>query len=297
MDVSDLRFFGAVARSGSMSRSATELNTVQSNISAHIRKLETEFRTPLFDRMARGVTLTSAGKRLLPYAERLERLLQDAGRAVLDDGIPRGPLELGTLETTAALRLPETMTAFVSAYPAVDLTLRTGTTCELVNNVLHGDVEGAFVCGPVDHAELLCEPVVEEELALLTAPGVSSAEAALRAGAPRIVVLRSGCSYRERLERWLVRQGVGHPKAMEFGTLEAIISCVSAGLGVTMLPRSLVGSVWRDGRVAVHALPPQDAHVTTVFIRRSDLHVSCALATFLSMIRERHQSSLRTAAE
>ena len=62
MDVSDLRMFGVVARLGGMGRAAAALNTVQSNVSAHIRRLEADLGTALFVRVARGVALTAAGE-------------------------------------------------------------------------------------------------------------------------------------------------------------------------------------------------------------------------------------------
>ena len=75
-------------------------------------------------------------------------------------------------------------------------------------------------------------------------------------------------------------------RLLEFGTLEAIVSCVAAGLGVTLLPRSLIGRVWRDGRVAIHDLPERDSLVETLFIRRHDLTVSSALSAFLDHARQ-----------
>ncbi|MBW8269748.1 LysR family transcriptional regulator [Caldovatus aquaticus] len=286
MDASALRIFEAVARLGGMSRAAAELNTVQSNVTARIRQLEARLGVALFERHARGVSLTPAGRRLLPYAARLVRLLEEACRAARDDGTPRGPLRVGALETTAGLRLPPVLAAFAAAHPAVDLSLRTGTTCELVEEVLAGRLEGAFVCGPVDHPDLAKETVFEEELAVLTAPGVASLDALVRRGEVRIVVLRAGCSYRQRLETILARRGVPRPRLLEFGTLEAILGCVAAGLGVTLLPRALIGPVWREeNRVAVHALPPAEARVETVFIRRHDGHLSSALAAFLACAR------------
>src|ERR671928_175025 len=105
MDAADLRIFEAVARLGGMNRAAAELNTVQSNVTTRIRLLEEDLGTPLFERHSRGVTPTPAGRRLLPYAARLRHVLDDARRAVRDDGEPKGPLTIGALEATAALRL------------------------------------------------------------------------------------------------------------------------------------------------------------------------------------------------
>ncbi len=295
MDAADLRIFEAVARLGGMGRAAEALHTVQSNVTAHVRLLEDELGIALFRRHARGVALTTAGRRLLPYASRVARLLEDARRAALDDGSPQGPLLIGALETSTALRLSRPLAAYVAAYPDVDLTLRTGTTCELIAQVLDHALEGAFVCGPVAHSDLHTTPVFTEELALLTAPSIGSLDELTARGEVRIVVLRAGCSYRQRLEELLTRRGVASPRILEFGTVEALFGCVAANLGVTLLPRALVGPVWQEGRVAVHALPPADALVETVFIRRQDTYQSSALAAFLAMLRP--ATGVRMAAE
>jgi DNA-binding transcriptional LysR family regulator len=84
MDASDLRVFEAVARLGGMNRAAAELNTVQSNVTARIQALEAEIGCTLFERHSRGVSLTQAGRRLLPYAGELSRLLDY--RIARDDG-------------------------------------------------------------------------------------------------------------------------------------------------------------------------------------------------------------------
>jgi LysR family transcriptional regulator, cell division regulator len=285
MDTAGLKMFEAVARTGGMNRAAAELHTVQSNVTARIRALEAELGCPLFDRHSRGVSLTAAGHRLLPYARRLAWLLGDAVRAARDDGEPRGPLTIGSLETTAALRLSPLFAGYAAACPEVDLAVRPGTTAELIEAVLERRLEGAFVCGPVTHQSLIGQVMFEEELAILAAPGLASIEAAIQGGIARIVVLRAGCSYRQRLELLLARRGIAVPRLMEFGTLEAIFGCVSAGLGITLLPRALVGPVWRAGRVSLHRLPPEDAIVTTVFIHRREAHLSSALRAFLEHVR------------
>jgi DNA-binding transcriptional LysR family regulator len=286
MDAADLRLFEAVARLGVMGRAAVELNTVQSNVTARIRALEDSLGCRLFDRHASGVSLTDSGRRLLPYAQRIPRLLADAALAARDDGRPRGRLAIGALETTTALRLAPLLADFARACPEVDLVLRPGTTCELVAAVRQGAVDGAFVCGPVVDPELDARPMFREDLAILAAPGTASLPGLIAAGDLRIVVLHAGCSYRQRLEMVLARRGVPAPRLMEFGTLEAIFACVAAGLGITLLPRALVGGVCASGRVAVLALPPAEAAVETVFLRRQDGFASSALAAFLAHARQ-----------
>jgi len=285
MDAADLKVFEAVARLGGMNRAAVELSTVQSNVTARIQALEADIGSILLERHSRGVSLTQAGQRLLPYADKVARLLDDARRAARDDGAPRGVLTIGSLETTAALRLTPLLTRYATDNPAVDLILRTGTTSELVGDVLEQRVDGAFVCGPVAHPDLEEQVMFREELVVLASPDVASLSAALTTGEVRLVVLRAGCSYRQMLQTLLARRGIVVQRLFEFGTLEAIFCCISAGLGITMLPRALVGAVCDAGRVSMHALPPEDAMVDTVFIRRRDRFTSSALQAFLTCVR------------
>jgi LysR family transcriptional regulator, cell division regulator len=285
MDAADLRVFQSVASTGSMSKAALELNTVQSNVTARIKSLEDEVGFALFERTHRGVTLTAAGQRLLPFAARAARLLDDARRAVADEGTPSGSLTIGSLDTTAALHLSPALAAYVAAYPAVDLSLRTGTTRELIEQVLGRQLDGAYVCGPVHHPDLLADPFVREELVILTAPSITSFEALSGKPDLKIVVLKAGCFYRLQLEAMLARRGIVGTRLLEFGTIEAIIACVSAGVGVTLLPRALLGSVWERGRLRVHPLPNDEGQVETVFIRHREAYASGALRAFMEMAR------------
>jgi LysR family transcriptional regulator, cell division regulator len=257
MDARDLTTFEAVARLGGMGRAARELNTVQSNVTQRVRRLEEALGVSLFERSRSGARLTQAGERLMPYAARVGALLAEAGRAARDDGIPLGTLTIGSLETTAALRLSPLLASYVTNHPGVDLVLRTGTTAELIERVLDRELEGAFVCGPVTHPQLIATPVFNEELALLSAPSERSVASLLSRPDLRLVILRAGCSYRQRLEEVLARRGI-----------------------VALLPRALIGPAWRGGRIMAHRLPVAESRVQTVFVRRHDMSCSSALTAF-----------------
>src|ERR1700736_4599178 len=177
--MTDLLTFSTVARLGGITRAADELNTVQSNVTQRVKALEAEVGTALFERHSRGMTLTGAGRRLLPYAQRMAALSREAILAARDDGEPKGPLSIGSMETTAAVRLPSLLAEFHRRYPAVRLSLRTAPTADLVA----GALDGAFVAGPIDHAELSSTLAFREELVLVTARQWTSL-AGLRAGTP-----------------------------------------------------------------------------------------------------------------
>ncbi|QPC44543.1 LysR family transcriptional regulator [Kaustia mangrovi] len=285
MDVGELRVFEAVARLGSMNRAAQELHTVQSNVTARIRSLEDELGVGLFVRHARGVSITPAGQRLLPFAGRLAKLLADARSATRDDGRPGGVLLLGSLETTAGLRLSPVLTDFARTYPEVRLVLKTGTTRSLLDDVVECRLDAALVAGPVAHPELHCDPVFEEDLVLATCRTIRTLDDLRAVEDLRTIVFQAGCSYRQRLEAFLAELGLVTAEPLEFGSLEAITSCVAAGIGVTLLPKGLVAKAWQDGLIAVHELPDGMARAETLFVRREDAYLTSAATAFLDMIR------------
>lgn len=288
LDAGDLAVFAAVARAGGITRAARTLHTVQSNVTQRIRLLETELGVPLFHRHSRGVTLTSAGSQLLPYAERIGRLIDEAKRAATDGPVPRGQITIGALETATAVRLPPILSVYAAACPEVDIQIHTGTAAELTDAALARRLEAAFVAGPADHPDLVVLPLLQEELVMVTAPWVTSLDTltASPGGPAKIVVFRPGCSYRARLEAFLTARGAVNIRRLEFGTLDGIIGCVGAGIGMTMLPRVVVARAHAEGRVAVHTLPAGDARVATVLIHRRDAFVSTALARFIEIARE-----------
>ncbi|MGO4303280.1 MULTISPECIES: LysR family transcriptional regulator [unclassified Cupriavidus] len=295
MDVADLRFFEAVARHGSMNRAATALHTVQSNVTARIRALEREVGVALFQRHVRGVSLTPAGQRMLPYAARIAKLVSDARQAAMDDGPPSGSLVLGTLETTAALRLSPMLSNFARRYPQVRLSLTTGTTCSLAADVVECRLDAAFIAGPVDHPDLCSEAIYQEELVLVTPRTIASLDALPSVQDLRVIVFRLGCSYRQRLEVLLAEMGILVSTPLEFGSLDAIIACVAGGIGITLLPRGVVAAAAQQGLVSLHELSPDKAHVETLLVRRRDAYVSTAMTAFVNAARSQFSTLMAAA--
>jgi LysR family transcriptional regulator, cell division regulator len=289
MELSDIQTFAAVARTGGITRAAEELNTVQSNVTQRVKALEAEIGTPLFERHSRGMTLTSAGKRLLPYAQRMSALAREAVLAACDDGEPKGPLAIGSMETTAAVRLPRLLADFHRRFPAVRLSLRTAPTADLVACVLEGALDGAFVAGPIVHADLTTTSAFREELVLVSARRWATL-AELRAGTPEsgptALTFRTGCTYRQRLEQIFVEFGWPSAARFDLGTLDGMIGCVAADMGVTLLPRAVVERSAINGSVSIHALSHSHAQVETLFIQRRAGHQTSALNGFAACLKQ-----------
>jgi DNA-binding transcriptional LysR family regulator len=289
LDAKDLKVFEAVARCEGMNRAAIELNTVQSNVTARIRLLETELGVALFERRPSGMKLTPAGARLLPYAFEVRAAIANAKRAVTDVGTPSGPLLVGSRKSTSALHLTEVLISYATAFPDVEIKVRTETSPLLTGLVLERKIEGAFVCGPVEHHDLVKEVIFDDELVILTAPEITDLKS-LSLENTKMIVLGQGSLYQKQLEEILVRQGFTTKRVMELGTVTNIVGCVSAGVGVSLLPKGIANSISNKGAVHIHKVTDEDCRVQTLFIRRRDGFVSSALSAFLNAARVYAQS-------
>lgn len=281
MEVSDLKIFLAVAQQGSISRAAEELHYVQSNVTARIKQLEERLGTILFHRKSRGVEMTSSGQLLLGYAQRIIRLTKEAEDVISDQSEPKGRLLIGSMETTAAVRLPPLLARYHRSYPQVELNLVTGSSAELVKRLLDYQIDGALVAGEISQEVLLVEKAYEEEMVLVAPPDID--DPGQLAGF-KILVLRTDCACRAQLEKWLQTTGRLSYQIIEIGSIDGIIGCVAAGMGVGFMPRSVVDKAHIRKICSLHFLPDDFGTMTTWFVRRRTDNTNKAMQAFRCMV-------------
>jgi DNA-binding transcriptional LysR family regulator len=268
MDLVSLRIFKEVAEQGGVTRAAARLHRVQSNITTRVKQLEERLGTPLFFRQGRELKLTPEGHVLLIYADRLLRLSLEA-EAALREGTPRGTFRLGTLESTAAARLPPILCTYYRAFPEVQVELVTGTTGALVTKVLNQELEAAFVAEPFVADDLETQPVFSEELVLIAPKDAAAIKAPKDLGHTTVIGFPAGCSYRRRLETWLARGRSTSERFMEVGSYHAIVACVAAGAGIAVVPKSVLAISIAEKAVSQHRLPSSIAVARTHLIWRN----------------------------
>jgi len=279
MELSDLVIFQSVAKHGSVSKAAMELNYVQSNVTARIKQLERELKTPLFYRHNRGMTLNAEGRILLDYSKKVLSLMDEIHKAFQDTESPSGLMEIGIVETV--ISLPRILAAYNRKYPNVELSLKAGVTEQLLQDVLDLKLDGAFVTGPIKHPQIEQVEVFEEKLVLVSKTETLTLED--MAGNP-LLVFNRGCGYRWRLESWLKEEGIVPKQIMAFGTFETIIGSVAAGLGITIVPESTVRHMAAQGAVYCHDIPAKYQWIQTVFIHRKDTYVTHSMKQFIREI-------------
>lgn len=266
MDLSDLRIFRAVVREGGITRAAERLHRVQSNVTTRIRQLEEDLGAPLFIREGKRLHLAPAGQILLGYADRLLTLADEA-RSSVQDPSPRGVFRLGSMESTAAVRLPGPLSEYHRLYPDVILELRTGNPQVLAAAILAGEIDAALVAEPI--AEEPFEKILafEEELVVDSAVDHPSIDEPDRLPLA-MIAFEHGCPHRRRLETWYQRRGGMPERTIELGSYHAMLGCVVVGMGVALLPKSVLTTFPESKRLRVHALPPGENLAETVLIWR-----------------------------
>lgn len=287
MEFKDLEIFQMVAEKGTISEVAKEFNYVQSNITSRIQKLEMELNTPLFNRHRRGMTLTPEGKVLLSYSKKLLLLTEEMKKAVQNKNEPTGKLEIGTVETV--YHLPKILSTYIKKFKNVDLSLFTGVTETLEEEVLNHKLDGAFVTESDFHPDLVSHEVFNEELVLISDMKERKLEDLKD---EPFLCFSEGCGYRARLETWYKDQNIIPRKVMEFGTLETILRSVSMGLGVSFVPMSSVEHMKQSGLIQIHSLPEKYSKVRTVFIRRADTYMTSTIEKFIETIEMSKKTDL-----
>ncbi|MCS7503886.1 LysR family transcriptional regulator NmoR [Pseudomonas aeruginosa] len=241
MDLSSLEIFRAVAHEASVTRAAQQLQRAQSNVTTRIRQLEEDLGVELFLRDGKRMSLTERGSEFLAYAEQLLALADEA-RQSMHPAEPGGRLRLGSMESTAASRLPALLASYHKACPRVALEVSTGTSRALFDGVRARRLDCALVAagpgwaGELDGSGLRGEPLFREELLMILPaehpPVHDVAEVRLRT----LAGFARGCTYRQ-----LAEDSLGTPLAVqEVGSYHAILACVAAGACVGVLPRSVL---------------------------------------------------------
>ncbi|MGV6875808.1 LysR substrate-binding domain-containing protein [Pseudochelatococcus sp. B33] len=264
MDLASLAVFRTVAREQSVTRAAELLGRVPSNVTTRIQQLEAEIGVLLFQRDKKRMELTAEGRTYLDYAERILNLADEA-QQVVNPAEPIGVLRIGSMESTAAARLPVPLAQFNAKWPKVTIDLATAPTRQLVEALLAHRIDCALVAVPLSDwwfapDEFDKVPVFREELVLLLPPGHPQVQHSGDIRPRSLTAFAPGCTYRMLAEEWVT--GFGSRPAQlqihEVKSYHAMVACTAAGSCFSILPRSVVDLVPDAGRFTIKPLMTVD---------------------------------------
>lgn len=278
MELRELETFRAVVEAGGVIKAAARLNRAQSSVTARIRQLEGSLGVQLFDRDGRKLRLTSAGEALLSYSGRLLDLAEEARSAVRRDSVC-GRLRLGAMESVAATRLPRPLADFHRRHPDVAVELQTAPSRELLARLQADRLDAVIVGEQVDVEHFLWLPLYEEEVVMVGAVGCPAIQDLRRlAGCTLLVFPGNGCAYRRRLEQWLQAQRRVPARVLEFTSYHAILAAAVAGVGISLVPRSVLDIYPQRNDLAIRDVPAHLAHVQTALVMPRGRHLPALTA-------------------
>ncbi|MFJ2330956.1 LysR family transcriptional regulator [Pseudomonas helleri] len=285
MDLANLNAFIAIAETGSFSGAAERLFLTQPAISKRIASIEQQLKLRLFDRLGREVSLTEAGRALLPRAYQILNVLDDTRRALNNlNGEVSGRLTLATSHHIGLHRLPPLLREFTRRYPKVALDIQFLDSEVAYEEILHGRAELAVITlAPEPHSLIRAVPVWDDPLDFVVAPEHSLTQqtsVSMSDIAHHPAVFPGGNTFTHHIvQRLFEGQGLTPNIAMSTNYLETIKMMVSIGLAWSVLPRTML-----DEQVASIALPGIQLTRQLGYIVHTERTLSNAAHAFMTLL-------------
>jgi DNA-binding transcriptional LysR family regulator len=269
---------------------------VQSNVTSQIKSLEAELEFPLFDRLAKRVILTEAGRRFRPFAEKALAAMDEGCRVVKFGTEPAGPLRIYSPESVLTYRLPEVLKLFRKRYPKVELIFRPESDRKLSDELENGRVDLAIsMSDSIDAEQLSSFRLRSESVYLFATPDHPLASA--KKMYPKdlqdetLLLTEAGCGYRKKLDMQLAAANVRPQHVTEFSSVEAIKQCAIAGMGIGLLPEIVIACELRKKEFAlVNWHEPMS--IATHIIWHKDKWISPGMQAFLDIVKAKLRPAL-----
>lgn len=296
MEVRQLQIFCTLAEELNFTRTAERVHTVQSNVTTQIKALEEELGTPLFDRLAKRVMLTDAGRRFLPYAEKALTAMVEGHFAVRHGAEPAGQLRIGAPESVLTYRLPEVLQCFRKRYPQVEVIFRPHWDETLFDALESGKLDMAIrMIDAIDHSQFASVRLRTEKVYLIAHPEHPLAEKQTvepaDLGGQMLLLTEAGCAYRKKLDEMLAAQKVRAGNVTEFSSVEAIKQCATAGMGIGLLPEIVVAAELHRKQLKSLRWAGPNMDIATHIVWHKDKWLSPGMLAFLELLKEKIQAA------
>lgn len=287
MQIKSLEMFLMVVKLGSFSEAAKHLHTVQSNVTSHIKKLESELKVQILHRQ-NPITPTRAGLQLHSYAEKILGLQQEIyntfHHAAQDNLLP---LNVGSMETTAAVRLPTLFQNLQHQHQNFRFTLTTGASRQLIDDVRASQLDCAFIANDQPIDGLFNEHIWTEKLVLISAKKMEENLSKKVLSQKKFIAFKQGCSYRKAIDLFLNAYGLPATQILEMGSLDGIVSCVSLDMGVAILPLSYVEQSYYSSKINIHEIDEDFAQIKTYLIADDPNKWGANMVNFLEFLKSK----------
>lgn len=276
MVLTQLKTFVRIVDAGGITRAAEQLGVTQPAVTKQLRALEAELGTDLILRKGRRLVATPTGELFYHYSRRILNLVDQAVEAVQEASLPgQGEIRVGAVSTVAVATLPEMLSRFTKAFAGVRVRVHIGEIQEMIDGVLRGDLALSIVTVPVAHAQVDSIPLFADPVRLVAAPSrartIPQPITLAALSDLEFISYQTPSRFRSFVDGVLEQHGVIPRVMMEFNSHEVVKGMVKTGLGVAMVPDSIVRDDLQKGDLVALDVPelPPIARTTSLVMAKS----------------------------
>ncbi len=287
MELRQLQIFYAAAKSLNFTKAGAKLGYAQSNITGQIRQLEEELQIKLFERLGRGIQLTTDGKNFLPNVEKILQLCERA-KEDFSPEIYRGTINIGAAETLCVYRLPQILTTYRKLYPLVEIRIHTESCEKLFELIKTNDIDVALaLTDEIISTDLIVHTLHDECMTIVTSPlhslALKKKVTPNDFSGQSFILTSPGCGYRPLILSMLKNFDVKPSSIMELSSVGAIKQCTICNLGISVLPRISVKNELERGELVEIKWSGPSFPVKTQLLYHHEKWITPALRAFLEL--------------
>ena len=289
MTITQLSTFLKITELNSFSAAANNLGYAQSTVTTQIKQLEDELGCTLFERLGKTISLTSAGERLITYAERILQLERDIHLEVTDEEEPSGILKLGVSESLCVNRLPKILMEYKKILPKMEIRLQFITHENVLDMLQKGELDLVYTLNPLiedDSMKVLYKK--KETLGFYASPEFSLVGGKIQEtdlkGIP-LLLTGHNCNFRHMLIRDLERSGVTPQIVLETSSKEILKQFAENCLGVAFIPDITAETEIKNGSLKRLDWCGNDFPIYSQVFVHKDKHLNKAISSLVDMIK------------
>ncbi len=288
MTIRHMQIFAAVYRQESVTKAAEELHMTQPAVTRAIHEIEQHYGIRLFERMHRRLLVTEAGRELYTYAvhildsfDQMEKELHDWDQA--------GVIRIGATMTLGSEFLPDILRRFLKEHPQIAVRAMVDNASRLQTALLSNELDLALIEGTVTEPDLVAEPFAEDRLVLVVPPDSKLREKETvkvsELSAYPLLLRNPGSVGRRLVDSVFAARGLSVEPMLESASTGAILSFVQEGLGISLLPESLVQRQIRSGEVASVPIEDESFQRQNYLVWHKNKHLTASMKELAALCR------------
>ena len=289
MTIIQLNKFMEIAKQGSFSAAANSLGYAQSTVTMQIKQLEDELGCPLFERLGKTITLTSAGKRLVSYAERILQLEREIHLEVSDEENTSGVLNLGVSETLCISRLPKVLMEYKKSFPQIEIRIQFINHEDVATKLASGELDMVYTLNPLIEDESVSVIYKKKEtLGFYASPDFSMVKGKISEsdleGVP-LLLTGHNCNFRHMLVADLTECGITPQIEVETSSKEVLKQFARNGHGITFIPDMAAEKEISEGTLKRLTWNGNEFRIYSQLIVHKDKHINKAISGLIQLIK------------